>query len=147
MLLYHGSSKPETPTLKKNQASTDGKVPVPEGELLDAVYLTPNLEFAIAVAAMPEGGADIDDEKRTIEFEKPELFDPKREIFVYEIDTNKIPEENLRQIDEKQYAVVGIDEIKPDNVRRFKGEEVLKYYDLINWENERREANREIRFR
>jgi hypothetical protein len=144
MLLYHGSAR-EFSEIPKSQAQSGGKENVPEGELLDAIYLTPSIGFATAVAAMPEGGADI--EEKTIEFEHPELFDPEKEVFVYEIDSDKIPKENLRQIDELQYAVVGLDKIHPDAVRRFKAEEVLKYYELTNRKKEGQEIGNEIKFK
>jgi hypothetical protein len=143
MILYHGSSK-ELSSLESRQASSEHNVP--EGELLDAIYLTPNLDFAIACAARPPGATDIDDDDKIIEFEHPELFDPEKEIFVYEFDSEKISQEHIRQVDEKQYAIEGINELIPENVLRFKGEEVLKYYELINWKKEGNEAAREMKF-
>ena len=143
MILYHGSSQ-EVSILKKSQAQKGEGLVVSEGELLDAVYFTPDIGFAIAVAAMPEGAAHIDDEKKTIEFENPSLFDPERKIFIYEIDSERVPKENLRQIDENQYAVIGLDEIKPEETHRFKAEEVLKYYKLTNWKKENEGVRSEV---
>lgn len=146
MILYHGSSR-KLSTIKKSQARAGEGISVPEGELLDAIYLTPDLGFAIAVAAMPEGETNIDYEDRTIEFEKPELFDPEKEIFVYEVDADKTLKKRLSQIDEKQYAIVDLNEIRPDAVRRFRAAEVMKYYELTNWKKEGREIGGDVKFK
>jgi hypothetical protein len=144
MILYHGSAG-KYPVLKKQQASSNGDVSVPEDELREGIYLTPDFGFAVAIGAMPEGGVKIDE--KTIEFDHPDLFDPEKEIFVYEVDTDKIPKEHLRQFDKQQYIVEGLDEISFEAVHQFKAEEVLKYYELTNWKREGKEMGSEIRLK
>jgi hypothetical protein len=133
MILYHGSSN-KFSAIRKSQAQAGEGVSVPEGELLDAIYLTPDIEFAVAVAAKPRGGAQIDSENKTVEFEHPELFDPARKIYIYEVESGKIPADRLRKIDREQYAVVDTDEIMPDRIRELRAEEILRYYRLTNWD-------------
>ena len=150
MILYHGSSQ-KLEVLRSHQAEAGEGVSVPEGELLDAIYLTPNREFAIAMAVKLEGVTNIADESKTIEFEHPELYDPEKEIYLYLIDSDSIPKENIREIDERQFAVVDIPEIKPESVEVMKAGEVEKYYELKQWRKEgdmglnREELGREIR--
>ena len=148
MLLYHGSAK-ELKAISKNQARVSEGVSVPQDELLDAIYLTSDLGFAIAAAVRPKSMTHVGEEngKKYIEFEHPELFDPAKEIFVYEIDAAKIPKESIRQIDGHQWVVEGFDEIRPDSVQRLQGEEVLKYYELRPWRKEGGEAEREIKLK
>jgi hypothetical protein len=146
MILYHGS-KQKLDTIRKNQARKPGDAPVPENELLNAIYLDSDRGFAVAMAARPNGTTHISDNdgERTIEFEHPELFDPTQEVFLYEIDTTKIPQENLRQIDGHQWVIENIDEIKPDSVENLHAEEVFKYYELRPWRE--RQESEEFKFK
>lgn len=146
MILYHGSSHRLT-SLGRRQAQKGEGMNVPEKELLNAIYLTPDYGFAVAMGSMPEGAANINDEKKTIEFENPQLFNPEKEIFIYKVDTTDIPAENLIEVDERQYAIINTDEIKPSSVQELKAEEVLKHYELTNWKKEDQEPNSEIRLR
>ncbi len=100
MKLYHGS-KYKLDKLESRQASSVADVP--EKELLDAIYLTPDYAFAIAVAARPEGATNIDNEAKTIEFERPDKFDPRSEIYIYVFDSDKIFAKNLVRVDERQF--------------------------------------------
>lgn len=135
MLLYHGS-KSRLDVLTPQQASVGEGVEMPEGELLNAIYLTPDLGFAVACAARPDGVTHINDDDRTIEFENPELFNPEQEIFIYTIDTNDLPKEAIREIDERQVAIEGVLELKPSAVQEMRAGEVEKYYELKNWRKE-----------
>lgn len=150
MLLYHGSGH-KLDILTPQQAQAGEGVSVPEGELLKAIYFTPNRESAIAMAARPEGLTKINDEEKTIEFEHPELFDLEKEIYLYAIDSDSIPKENIRQIDSWQYAVVDLPEIKPESVEVLRAGEVERYYELkqLNKEGDlnppKEEFNREMR--
>lgn len=146
MILYHGSSHRLT-SLERRQAQQGEGMNVPEKELLNAIYLTPDYGFAIAMGSMPEGAANINDEKKTIEFENPYLFNPEKEVFVYEVDTSNIPTENLVEVDERQYAVINTDEIKPSSIQELKAREILKYYELTNWKEGDEEQNSEIKLR
>ncbi len=138
MKLYHGSPR-SFETIKKSQAQK-GQVEVPEDELLNGIYLSPNYSFALAIGAMPDGAAHINDAKKEIEFEHPEKFDPDKEVFVYEIDSDKIPQELLKTIDENQVVVMGTNELKPDLVHRTTAREVLSFYRIKDYTlNENRE--------
>jgi len=81
---------------------------------------------------MPEGAAQIDDDSKTIQFENPHLFDPNKNIYVYEVDSTGLTKENIRKVDEVQYAVLGADHVKPHTIHEIKAGEVLKYYKILN---------------
>ena len=102
MLLYHGS-KNRLDVLTPQQAAAGEGVEVPEGELLNAIYLTPDIGFAVACAARPEGVTHINDD-HSIEFENPEGFNPDQDIFIYTVDTNDLPKESITEVDERQIA-------------------------------------------
>ena len=135
MILYHGSCR-QLEVLKPQQAEAGEGISVPDGELLNAIYLTPYRESAIAMAARVEGVTNINDESKTIEFEHPELFDPEKEVYLYLINSESIPKENIKQIDSWQYAVVDLPELKPESVEAIKAGEVEKYYELKQWHKE-----------
>ena len=105
---------------------------MPDGELLNAIYLTPDFGSAVAIAAKTGGLTVIDDEKHTIVFERPEDFDPDREIYIYEIDASQIPKENIKYVDERQVAVTEMEKITPLNVQELKAREILKYYTILD---------------
>jgi hypothetical protein len=134
MKLYHGS-KEKFEVLERRQAQSP-YVKVPDSELLNAIYLTPHLSFAIACGAQPTGVSNVDNENKKITFEHPERFDPERDIYIYSIESENISLENLKKISEDQYAIIDIPEIKPDSVEQLKAGEVLKYYELTNWKPE-----------
>jgi len=130
-ILYHGSNK-RFKEIRKSQAEAGQGISVPDGELLDAVYLTPDFGFAVAMAAKTGGLTEIDDEKHTIVFERPEDFNPDKEVYIYEIDASQIPEENIRYVDERQIAVTGVEKMVLVNMRGIKAREILKYYIILN---------------
>ncbi len=148
MKLYHGTSK-KLETLKRQQTQTmkrlnsEGKI-INEGDLLNAIYFTPKFGFALAMGARPEGHTKIDNSEDKITFEKLEFFDPEKDVYIYEIDSEDIPESKLRKVDETQY-VVDMDEVVPTGEQKLKAEEVLKYYELVNWKG--KELHREIRLK
>ncbi|MFH0806671.1 MAG: hypothetical protein V1885_03045 [Candidatus Brennerbacteria bacterium] len=146
MLLYHGS-KHRLEDIEARQAQTAGDIEVPEGELLNAIYLTPDYGFAVACAVRPSGKTEIDREEKTIEFEHPELFDPESSIYIHKFDSSKIPAEHLKQIDDHQFAVEGLTELKPDSVEELKARGVERFFKLTNWESgeNAREAQNETR--
>jgi hypothetical protein len=132
MKLYHASTH-ELSSLKPQQAAK-GSADVPLEELQNGVYLTPHYDFALAMGSRPENsGTQLDEITRTITFEKPELFDPNREVFIYTIETDSLPKENVEYIDENQYVIKGLSEVIPNEVKKVKAEEILKYYELTNW--------------
>jgi hypothetical protein len=147
MLLYHGS-KEKFEKLKPQQAQAGEGIEVPQDERQEAIYLTPNYKFAVACAARPEGVSRIDDEDGKIEFENPEKFDPEQDIYIYWVNSENIPKENLKpvkndkgEIDKNQLAVVETDELLPDFVECKKAIEVEKYYELTNWKKETKQEN------
>ncbi|MBA4336338.1 hypothetical protein C0416_01005 [bacterium] len=129
MKLYHGSPN-NFDTIHNSQAQAGDCINVPDDELLNAIYLTTNYKFALAIASMPEGAADIDEATRTIKFENSEAFDPEKEVYVYEIDSETIPKENLKKIDELQVAVLNTTELKPTIKHIHKAGDVEKYYEI-----------------
>ncbi len=133
MKLYHGSKDGNLASIKKQQAQAGEGVEVPKDELLEAVYLTPDYGYALAMAVRPEGLTMIDDQKRTIEFEDPKLFDPEKKVYVYEIE---VPDDKARKIDELQYVIENMDGIKPINKFEHKAGDVEQYYELKNWKRE-----------
>lgn len=141
MKLYHGS-KTEIKYLEKRQAQ-QGSVDVPRDELLDAIYLTPDYGFAVAVAARPDGETKIDDIKHRITFEKPKLFNPDENLFIYTVDSEEFPIENIKHVDDLQYAVFGINRISFTSSEMIKARKLLDYYELTNWK-EGNELNNEI---
>lgn len=134
MELYHGSRR-KLDKLEPQQAGAAEGLHVPEGELLDAIYLTPSYEYAIAMGARTEGVTRINDD-HTIEFQNPELYNPEDEIYVYEIDSAKIPQENLKEVDDLQIAVVDMPEIIPETMQELKAGDVEKYYEIREFHEE-----------
>ncbi len=132
MKLYHGS-KQRLDRIESRHANK-GDVEVPEDELLNGIYLTPNYGFAVAMAIRPENSSiSIDEKKAQITFEKPELFQPAEDIFIYTFDSTHIPAENLKYVDEFQLVVLGMDALIPEEVSEAKASKVLDYYELTNW--------------
>jgi len=145
MKLYHGS-KNNFLSIKRNQAGEDDDSEVPENELLNAIYLTPDYGFALACAARPEGTTQIDGENKLITFENPELFDPEEEVFVYELNIENIPKEKIIEVDDHQYAI-DADELEVLNKFSHKANEVQKYYKLTNWKEKPKEINQEFKIK
>ncbi len=129
MKLFHWSPH-NFNIIKKNKAEAKKWITVPENELLNGIYLTQSYEFALAIASMPEGLANIDHNKKTIKFENPEKFNPEKEVYVYEIDSNKIEEQNLKYVDEYQYALLNVSELKPDKKHIHKAGDVKTFFEL-----------------
>lgn len=147
MKLYHGSPNKIEDSIKKKQARQAEGLNVPNDELLDAIYLTPDYGFALANAIKPKGLTNINEEEHLIEFENPNLFNPGKEVYVYEVDSEVIPAENLRKVDDLQYVVEGLDELKLiKEPTSHKAREILKYYKLINWK-ENKQGNMEFKMK
>ena len=141
MKLYHGSPN-NLDVIRKSQAQAGKEIEVPDSELLNAIYLTPKYEFALAIASMPEDAADIDEATKSIKFENSESFDPEKEVYVYEIDSETIPKENLKDVDEFQFAVLNTNELKPTVKHIHKAGDVEKYYEI---KKEADEAKNEVK--
>jgi hypothetical protein len=136
MKLYHGT-KTKLISLQPKQAGKADNIEVPEKELLNAIYLTPNYGFALACGARPDGVTDIDEETKSITFENPQLFDPQETVYIYEFDSDAIPPENLTYVDELQFAVLNTAELIPTETHTHQAQEVEKYYELKNWKSEK----------
>jgi hypothetical protein len=134
MILYHGSQN-KFDVLKRNQAEKGDDIVVPESELQDAIYLSPNRAFALAMCSMPKGLTHVDHDKMTIETEFPESFDPNMKIYVYAIDSEKIPKEQLEFLTDGMQVVCHTDELQYESVEELTASEVLNYYKLLNYEN------------
>lgn len=131
--LYHGSSK-KFSVIKAHQAKAGDGLIVPKEELLNAVYLTSDKGFATAIAAMPDGAAHIDHQARTITFEHPHLFDPEKEVYLYEVDGKHLSATDVLKVDEYQYAVQHVTEVVPTTVQVMKAKELLNYYSILHWQ-------------
>ena len=141
MKVYHGSKiSPEQlrgGLIEPQQATTYEGSNVPESELQRTIYTTPDLGYAIAMAARPDNSnTKINDELHEINFSNPELFDPNQEIYIYEIETDNFPEASVKQIDKWQIDLAVKEGVKPDGVRKMKAKEVMNYYELTNWKKE-----------
>lgn len=140
MKVYHGSTIPpeqlEGGLIGSRQATTLEGSGVPDSELKNAIYTTPKLGYAIAMAARPEGRTEIDDLNRKITFDNPEAFDPEKEIYIYELETDGLPEGAVDNIDERQIALNLREGIKPVGVQRLHAKVVMDYYELTNYKKE-----------
>lgn len=144
MYLYHGS-KESFPKLRKHKAHAPPGRP-PE-EALEAIYLTPDFLFALFCAAGPPGTNKMGMEElialqqteinkiktaeRVVSFENPDQFDPNETIYIYFVDSTKIPEDKKIYIDPLQIAVTE-DEITPDKVETYKSSALWKYHRLVD---------------
>ncbi len=95
------------------------------------------------MAARPEGGTTLDEKNHTVTFEKPELFNPEEDLYIYVFDSENIPAQNLTHVDELQYVVTGINHLSFDNIEAIKARKILEYYELKNWQ-ENKELSGEI---
>ena len=146
MKLYHGS-KNNFSSIRKSQAGKADSIEVPENELLNGIYLTPDYGFALACAARPNGVTNIDGETKSITFENPELFDSEMEVFVHEVDVENIPKDKIIKVDDRQFAIVDIDELKVLNTFPHKAKDVQNYYELKNWKEKPQEIKMEFKMR
>ena len=136
MKYYHGS-KSNIENLERRQAHGAAGVNIPENELLNAIYLTTDYGFALACAVRPKGVTHISHDKKRITFEHPELFEPDREVFVYEIsetEIEKISKEKIVKCDDGiQIAVTDTKELPIFHKDIHKARDVEQYYELANW--------------
>jgi hypothetical protein len=144
MKLYHGSKNGNLAVLKKMQAEAGDGVEVPEDELKNGIYLTPRYGFALACGARPEGVTQIDDVNKKIEFEHPEKFDPDLDVYIYEVE---VDENYARRIDDNQYLIENLDEVKTTVKHEHKAKEVQNYYELKNWKEPGSEMSSEFKMR
>lgn len=152
MKLYHCSKK-LLESLKPQQAQGEISPDVPAEELDRAIYLTSDYGYALAMGSRPDGVTHIDRKEKKIEFENPELFSPDEHIYIYEIDSDAIPKENLQQLkeDELQWKVTGLEiPMSELQIKKVRSREVMDYYELTNWRENKedtKEINKEIGFR
>ena len=135
MKLYHGSKyNLENEKIISKQASNGSFTNVPEEELRNGIYLTPNYGFAVAMAVRPQGGTRIDNGK--ISFENEELFNPEQNVFIYVFDTEEeqFKDKELEYHNKDEYMIKG--ELTPTKIETIKASEVFKYYELSKWTNE-----------
>ncbi len=130
MKLYHGS-KYKFDSIKRRQAKSGDGVVVPEEELQNAIYFSPNYVFALAMCSMPKGLSNVDWDNMTIKTEFLEKFNPDMPVYIYEVDSEKIPSDKITILDDMQ-TMADIDEIKYDSIVETTASEVLKYYKLLN---------------
>lgn len=129
MILYH-ASRSKFDSIKRSQASQAPGMVVPAGELQNKIYLTPNLGFALAMAAGPSGITSIHD--GAISFERADEFNPEDTIYVYECDSAVFPQDKLEYIDADQWAL-DQDEVVPTRITEYKAGDVFNYYSLVDF--------------
>lgn len=113
MKLYHGSRFDLKKLNNKQAEKAEDLTDVPEEELQDGIYLSPDYGFALAMGTRLPGITEVGNDDKTIKFEHPELFDPESNIFMYTFDSDKIPTENieLEYIDKLHYIAKGKDKL------------------------------------
>ena len=126
-MLYHGSKK-FFKKLKRRKAW--GPSGTPKEESLNMIYLTPQFAFALVSAVRPLGKTEVNHNERTVRFENLDLFEPEEEVYIYVIDSAKIPGNKKTWIDEWQVAV-NLDEIKPERVETHKAGEISDWYTIL----------------
>ncbi len=146
MKLYHGS-KSDIGSIERRQAGKADHIVVPETELQNAIYLTPDYGFALACGARPNGITTIDNENKTISFENSDRFDSNEKVFVYEIDADDISKENIKQIDELQFVVSNMESLPFENKFIHKAGDVQKYYELTNWKEKPKDTGMGFKIR
>ena len=72
----------------------------------------------------------------TIETEHPDKFDADEPIYVYEVDSEKLPGEKLEYHSDGKQVVAHLDHLKFDAMRELNAGEVLKYYRFIGHEGQ-----------
>ncbi len=139
MKLYHGSKN----LLKQieNRQAEKGESEVPKDELLNGIYLTSDYGFAVAMAARPDGETFIDDEKNTISFKEPKLFNSEENLYIYSFNLEDISKENIKSIDNHQYVVLGVNSLPITDTEMIKAKKVFDYYELTNWKDNKEENN------
>ena len=138
MKLYHASRKLLS-SLGTQQAGGRPSDEVPKEELDNAIYFTPDYGYAVAMGSRPDGQTHIDRDGKKIEFEKPELFSPDVDVYIYEIDSETIPRENLIQLegDVLQWKVINMSiPIVESQVKKIQAQEVMNFYELTNWKKD-----------
>ena len=118
--------------IKRSQATVSDGVVVPESELQNKIYCTPDLSFALAMAAGPSGITRLDN--GTISFENESEFNPEQVIYVYEIDTEQLPEQLVEFVDDEQVAI-DMDELVPVAMHEHLAKEVFDHYHLVEWKH------------
>jgi hypothetical protein len=144
MKLYHGSKDAHLQVIEKRQAEAGEDVEVPADELLEAIYLTPDYGYALAMAARPDGLTNINTTDKTISFKNPEAFDPETEVYVYQVD---VPEDETREIDELQTVIEGKDGIAPVEMFSHRAGDVEQYYEIITKTKEGENTQPEFKIR
>lgn len=129
MLLYH-ASRNKFDRIKRNQATKADGLEVPAGELQNKIYLTPNLGFALAMTAGPNGITSINN--GAISFERADIFNPEDTIYIYECNSDYFAPDKIEYIDQDQYAL-DEDEIVPVQITEYKAKDVFVYYRLVEW--------------
>lgn len=143
MKVYHGSIVlPENllgGKILPQQAVTYEGSGVPDAELQKAIYTTTELSYALAMASRPENSStEIDPETHKITFDNPEGFDPEKDIYIYEFETDDLPEGSVKRLDnnELQIALHVKEGIVPTTVQKYKAKDIINFYELTNYKKE-----------
>ena len=148
MKLYHGSKYDGEKIESRQAAKAEDLVGVPEEELQNGIYMSPDYGFAFSMGARPRGQTAVGNDDKTISFENPELFNPDENVFLYTFDSDKIPAENLECIDNLHYIVKEKNKLTPVTKETLKAGELFKYYKLVDWkENKEIVSEQKIKLR
>ena len=143
MRVFHGSTispdKLNGGKIQPQKAVTYEGSGVPEAELQNAIYTTPELSYALAMASRPENSrTEIDKDNHKITFDNPEGFDPEKDIYIYEFETDVLPEARVKRLknDQDQITLFVNEGLEHVNVHKMKAKEVMNYYELTNYKEE-----------
>ena len=103
---------------------------MPENELQNVIYFSPNPGFALAMAAGPKGITSIKGGK--ISFENAADFESDGVVYLYQIDSATVSLNLLAKIDSDQYAL-DMDEIVSEQIEIHRADEVFEHYELEQW--------------
>lgn len=148
MKIYHGSPNGELASLERRQANMGDHLPEPETR--KAIYLTTDLGFALLAGGRPrgEGGGVFRPEGATgnqMAFTDPSKFDPKKEVYIYEWDSEELPGGSYEMYGHQ--VIVDLDKLNAHEPTMYPAEKIFEYYEFTNWPPTRPEHTNEMKFR
>lgn len=146
MKLYHGSPNGAIKVFERRQANTGEHLPEPETR--NAIYLTNDFGFALLAGARPRGdGGGVYRPQgaagNQMSFTDPSKFDPQKEVFVYEWDSEMLPEGSFQEYGHQ--VIVDLDELPAHEPVAYPAEKVFEYYEFTNWPQSPAEHLREMK--
>lgn len=148
MKLYHGSPKGDIKLFERRQANTGEHLPEPETR--NAIYLTTDFGFALLAGARPRGevGGVHQPEGASgnqMAFNDPTKFNPDKEVFIYEWDSDLLPEGSFQEYGHQ--VIVDLDKLTASEPVSYPAEKVFEYYEFTNWPPKSNEQTNEFKFK